>query len=204
MKLRTLLLSGVVGLISASAAVLAQSPGINNNFPITWTLVWEAATTKPTYSASQVGITAVSSQTDMCSMSGSATKTVRVRKAIFSNLPTAAVVEPIAIVKRSTLSTGAGTAIAAVPYDSQSAAATATLIEVWTAAPTLGTLVGVIADIAFPFQLTTGATSAAVFEFGRGGDSAVVLRGILESLAINLSAVTATGTVGCTFVWTEE
>lgn len=203
MKLRTLLIASFAALISASLAVFAQQPGVNNNFPIFWQMVWEASTTKPTYSATQANITAVASQTDQCTLTGSATKTVRVRKIIFTNLPTTAVTEPIAIVKRSTANTGAGTALPKASYDSQNATTTVALAETWTAAPTVGTLAGTIADIIAPFAVSTGANTPVVFTFGANGESALVLRGIAQSVSINLNATTFTGTVGCTFVWTE-
>lgn len=203
MKLRTLLIASFAALISATLAVFAQQPGVNNNFPIFWEMTWEWATTKPTYSASQVGITAVASQTDQCTLNGSATKTIRIRKIIFSDVPTTAVTEPVAIVKRSTANTGAGTALPTVTYDSQNAATTVALAETWTAAPTVGTLVGVVSDIIAPFAVGSGLDNAITFTFGTSGESALVLRGVAQAVSINLSGITLTGTVGCTFVWTE-
>lgn len=205
MKFKALLAATIASLLTAGAIALAQQPGIPSTFQVVWTMVWEASSTKPTYSASANGITPVASGTDICTLSGSATRTVRVRRIIFGATAATPSTEPIAIVKRSTANTGSGTAIAKVARDSQSAASTVALAEVWTANPTPGgTLTGVIADV--PMQLL-GATTrnpATTFAFGDAGGSALVLRGIAQSVSLNASGITLTGTLGCTFEWTEE
>jgi len=163
-----------------------------------------STTMKPTYSATVAGVTAVSSQTDMCTLGGSASKTIKVRRIFFSNNPTAAYSEPVSIVKRSTANTGAGTAIPTTTYDSINAATTAAIAEVWTAAPTVGTLAGLISDLVFNFPTgATGPSSPALMVYGQLGQP-IVLRGIAQQVAVNLSGITFTGTIGCTFEWTEE
>lgn len=204
MKLKALLAASVASLLTAGAIALAQTPGVNNNFPIMWNMVWEASTTKPTYSASANGITPVSSGQDICTLAGSSTKTIRVRRILFGgSAATTAVTEPVAILKRSTASTGAGTAMTKVAYDSQSSAASASLVEVWTANPTAGTLVGALADIGVQFLGQGTYSPAYEFRFGTLG-SAAVLRGTAQSLSVNVGGVTLTGTLSCTFEWTEE
>lgn len=42
-----------------------------------------------------------------------------------------------------------------------------------------------------------------IVDFGKLGQP-IVLRGVAQSVAINLSGITLTGTVSCTFEWTEE
>lgn len=204
MNLRTKLLCGVVAAAVAVLAAQAQVPGVNSTINSVFTLAYDNSTMKQTFSATQAGITAVASQTDMCSLTGSATKTVKVRRVIFSNVPLAtAVTEPISVLKRSTATTGAGTSLATVAYDTNNAATSVALAEVWTAAPTVGTPIGVLADIVAPFAIGSGANSPITFTFGQLGQP-LVLRGVAEQVAINLSGVTLTGTVGCTFEWTEE
>lgn len=203
MKLRTTLLAVVGATAIAALAAQAQVPGVNSTLNSVFTLAYDNSTMKPTYSATVSGIAAVAAQSDMCSLAGSASKTMKVRRIYFSNVPTTAYTEPVAIVKRSTASTGAGTAIPTVTYDSINSATTAALAEVWTAAPTVGTLVGVLADLALPFGISTSANVPYLFEFGRLAQP-IVLRGVAQQVAVNLSGITFTGTVGCTFEWTEE
>lgn len=204
MKLKALIAASLASLLTAGAIALAQQPGVNTNFATVWTLVWDASTTKPTYSASLNGITPVSSGTDICTISGSSTKTIRIRKVVFGgSAATTAVTEPVSIVKRSTADTAAsGSKPTIVAYDSQSAAATA-VVEVWTANPTLGTLTGVLTDIGMQFLGQGTYNPVTDFRFGRLG-SAAILRGTAESLSVNLSGITLTGTLSCTFEWTEE
>jgi len=205
MRFKSLIAATVASALTAVGIALAQTPGIPSTFTTVWTLAWEVSTLKPTYSASAAGITPVSSGNDICTLSGSATRTLRVRRVILvGSGATTAVTEPIAIVKRSTASTGAGTAITKVAYDSQAAASTATLAEVWTANPTAGTLVGVLADIPVAFSTAGGINPGLFYEFGTSGGSAAVLRGAAQSISINTSGITLTGTLGCTFEWTEE
>jgi hypothetical protein len=203
MKYRSILLAAAASLITAVLVAQAQVPGVNSTLNSVFTLAYDNSTMKPTYSATQTGITAVASQTDQCTLTGSATKTIKVRRIWFSNLPTAAAVEPIAIVKRSTATTGTGGTLYTAAYDSSNPATTVGLAENWTAAPTVGTYVSTLADITFPFAISSGANAPALFEFGRLGQP-IVLRGVLQQVAVNLNSTTFTGTVGCTFEWTEE
>lgn len=205
MNLRTKLLCGVVAALTAALAAQAQVPGVNSTLNSVFTLAYDNSTMKPTYSASQTNIAIVASQTDMCTLTGSATRRVKVRRIFFSHVPTTTISEPIAIVKRSTANTGAGTALPTVSYDSANAATTVGMAEVWTAAPTVGTLAGVIADVIVGFPVSAAATLnyPYVFEFGKLGQP-IVLRGVAQSVSINLSGVTFTNVVGCTFEWTED
>ncbi|TXH51065.1 MAG: hypothetical protein E6Q97_19180 [Desulfurellales bacterium] len=194
----------VASLLTAVAVVQAQVPGVNSTLNSVFTLAYDNSTMKPTYSATVAGIAAVSSQTDMCSLQGSATKTLKVRRVWFDNLSTGAVTtEPITILTRTTANSGAGSAMIKSRYDTNNAASTTALAEVWTAAPTTGTLGSIILDYPWTFGGTTALDRPMVVDFGRLG-SPVVLRGVAQSIAINLSGITLTGTVSCTFEWTED
>ncbi len=205
MNLRTLLISGLVGLISASAAVFAQTPGVNNNFAVVWTMVWEATTTKPSYSVFGQG-TPASAATDVCTLAGSATKTMRVRRIILNGIASAAQSDPVMILRRSTADTGGGFALYGGTYDTNNAAGTEALAEFWTTNPTLGTLASEIADPMLNWgNLTTGLGTQLSYEFNLGGASSLVLRGVAQSVSVNLNGLTyTTPTLNCTFVWTEE
>ena len=204
MRLRSLSAAVLASLLTASVVAWGQSgPGVNNNFAVVWNMVWEASTVKPTYSATMV-VTPAASQTYACQLSGSATKTIRARRVLLQGNAAAVQSEQIAIGKFSTAFTGGGTQTTPVAYDSQSAAATG-VIEMWTASPTAGTLVGYLLDPIFTWNnATTGVGTPLVVSFGQFG-SAVALRGAAQSLVVNMNSQPGSGnTLSCTFEWTEE
>lgn len=212
MKYRSLLAAVGASLVTALVVAQAQVPGVNSTLASVYTLAYDNSTMKPTYSATSVFVPGVGA-TDVCSISGSANKTVKLRRIIFGGVATAVQTDPVAVMKRSTAYTaGQGGAMAKVPYDSQlslspnsTQVSTVNLAEAWTANPTVGTLVGVLADIYVTYgNLTTGVGANYQFTFGTLG-SPVVLRGIAQNVAINLNGFTPVGgVISCTFEWTEE
>jgi len=205
MKFRTLLVAGIASLLTAVVVSQAQVPGVNSALNTVFTLAYDNSTMKPTYSASGRA-TLVASATDVCTLTGSTTKNIRVRRVLFSGLATAVIAEPVSIVKRSTVTTGANSAlITMVPYDSSNSAATA-VAETWSGNGTLGTLVGALADVYYVSgNFTTGVGGEPIeFKFGELGQP-VVLRGAAQEIAVNLSGITwASGVANCVFEWTEE
>lgn len=203
MKLRHLIAPTIVSLLTAGAIALAQSPGVPSTFPVTWQLMWEASTLKPTYSATK-NIGVAGSATNICQLRGSATRTVRLRRILLSGTAAAVQSELIGIQKYSTAFAGNGASTTAVPWDSQAAAASAA-VESWTANPTAGTLVGSLIDPFFTWNnATTGVGAPLVLTFGERG-SAAVLRGVAQSITVNMNANPGTSNfVSCTFEWTEE
>ena len=105
MKLRTLLIASAASLVTAVLAVQAQVPGVNSTLNSVFTLAYDNSTMKPTYSASGV-VTPVASATDICTLQGSATKNIRVRRVLVAGIGFAVNAEPVSIVKRSTADTG--------------------------------------------------------------------------------------------------
>ena len=205
MRIRSILLAAIAVIATTALVVQAQVPGVNSTLNSVFTLAYDNSTMKQTYSATVSGASPAASATDVCSLAGSATKTIKVRRVLFTSTPTTAVTEPISVLMRSTASTGAGSAIATMSYDSANAANTSALVEVWTSNPTAGTLTGVLADVAIGFGIATTANTpfANTFVFGQLGQP-IVLRGVAQQVAVNLSGITFTGTFGCTFEWTEE
>lgn len=194
-------------LLTATLAVQAQVPGVNSTLATVFTLAYDNATMKQTYSASR-SVDLATTPTTVCSLSGSATKQVRVRRILFSGVASAQMSEPVSIIKRSTATTtGVSALVTAVPYDSANAAGTG-VAEIYTTNPTTaGTLVGQLADVLIAFaNYTTGVVASAYeFKFGELGQS-VILRGVAQTLEVHLNNVTfGTGArVLCTFEWTEE
>lgn len=209
---KSLFAATIASLLTACAVAMAQVPGVNSTLQSVFILTYDLSTMKPTFSAASPQITPASSTQDICSISGSATKNIRVRRIIVNATGAAAsVTEPIAILKRSTAYTaGAGSAITQVPYDSTNSltgaaqtTGTAAMVEAWTSNPTAGTLVGAISEQLFFIGSTTTAGHQITFTFGERG-SAIILRGAAQNLAVNFAGNTISGTVSCTFEWTEE
>lgn len=161
--------------------------------------------TKTTYSSAAVNLVSAASATDIFTITGSATKTIRVAKLYVSGLATTGGNITVNFIKRSTANTGGTSSIlTAVPFDSTNAAATA-VVRSYTANPTLGTAVGTIrSERVF---ISGGATTASNNSFDVFGDfaQAVVLRGTSEVLAINLNGVTINSpSLNLWVEWVEE
>src|SRR5690242_6665608 len=101
---------------------------------------------KATYAAYIQGLAVASSATDVFTITGSASKLTRVSRIRISGIKTTAGADvDVQAVKRSTANTGGtSTNPVLVPYDSASPAAAST-VTAYTANPTLGITVGVIA-----------------------------------------------------------
>lgn len=162
---------------------------------------------KPTYSANKTALASVASATDIFTITGSATKVVRVLRVGISGVATAAATFVVQLIVRSTANTsGTSGAATAVPHDSGSAAATATVLS-YTGNPTLGSTVGAIRTAYLGLSGTSGLIGGGILEwdFSTANDQSVVLRGIAQVLALNLNGVTVTGGAFNLWVeWTEE
>ena len=165
-----------------------------------------AAAPSTTYSASIVGLATALTATDIFTITGSATKTVRVSRIVVNGVQTTAAQVNVLVIKRSTANTaGTSTAPTRVPYDSANAAVTATVLA-YTANPTLGTTVGTVsARRAFiPGAATASDAQGLEIISGDVGQQMMTLRGIAEVLAVNLNATTVTGSAfNITVEWTE-
>jgi hypothetical protein len=145
-------------------------------------------------------------------IAGSATKTVRVRRIrVSGDTLTTLAVNSIVVEKWSTAPTG-GTPVTLVqvPNDSNDAAATASLVQVYTAAPTEGTLVGTVACNRHMHKSSTVADGASFSDvewtFGSVPETrALVLRGTTQALSLAFGAVPASAvTLAVEVEWTEE
>ena len=160
-----------------------------------------------TYSAAIVGLASAITATDIFTITGSATKTVRVTRIVVNGVQTTAAQVNVLIIKRSTANTaGTSTAPTRVSYDSTNAAATATVLA-YTANPTLGTAVGTgSARRAFiPGAATASDAQGLEIVSGDVGQQQMTLRGLAEVLAINLNSTTVAGSAfNITVEWTES
>ncbi len=161
---------------------------------------------KVTYSASVLSLATATTATDIFTITGSASKTIRVTKVEVSAFSGGNSNNSVVLLKRSTANTGGtSAAVAAVPHDSASAAASATVLS-YTANPTTGTLVGnvVTRRMSTPATNASAQSQEVLFDAHRPAQ-AIVLRGIAEVLAVNLAGVTIAGDgFNVSIEWTEE
>lgn len=169
---------------------------------------------KATYrAATTANVVAAAGAAMFAVIGGSATKTIIVQRITLSGPTlTAVAYNSYVIEKWSTApSGGTATALTAVPHDSNSAASTAAIVQVYTVAPTEGTLVGTVGCKRVLMQATTAAAAGIpdVVEFdfrGMAGETTgVVLRGTAQNLSVAFGAAPASAvTLGVEIEWTEE
>lgn len=157
---------------------------------------------KATYRActSSAGLAGVAG--DLVVITGSASKTVRVRSIRVSAYAASAASTVYQVIKRNAPDTGGtSTALTPWPTDGNDTAVTAT-VAAYTAGPTVGSPFATVA-IALGSVPTLAANTVApvLFEFGKEGGQSVVLRGTSQQLAL---AVTASATYFVEVCWTEE
>ena len=165
-----------------------------------------------TYTLAGIGYAAYATPTDMLCIYGSNTKTVTIHAMSMTIRSTAAALQTIYYIKRSAVDTG-GTATNPTPVanDSTAPAATAT-VSLYTAAPTLGTVVGNVRIIETASGLATTTPGAILMT--TSGFSApnstnfqtpIILRGTGEGLCTNdaAAALTSGFVSGYAIEWTE-
>ncbi|MGP0093066.1 MAG: hypothetical protein ACLPKB_24455 [Xanthobacteraceae bacterium] len=162
----------------------------------------------PTYSAATVAYAPYASATDIFSISGSASKVVRLKRIAVSGRSTAASNIDVALVKRTTADSGGSpTALTAVLHDTTVNPAASAVISTYAAAPTT---TGGVTLRAQQSNLSAagsgGAATPVEWHFGDVNDQAVVLRGTAEQIAVNLGggSVPAGATLNLFVEWSEE
>jgi len=164
---------------------------------------------KNTYSQTSTLISLPASATDIFTISGSATKIIRLLKVEITGIQTTAGSVPIILVRRGTPNTGGTIAFTlhGFPHDTNNPLATAT-VNIYSANPaSLGVALSFIRNsyIYLPAAASTSAPTALSWNLTDVPGQAVVLRGVNELLAINMNAATVTGgQIIAMFEWTEE
>ena len=161
------------------------------------------------YSAcSAVKFAAAAGTTVFAQIFGSATKTLRIHRIIVGcSIATAAINADLIVNKRTAAgSGGTATTLTQVPKDSNSAAGTATVVKVFTAAPTAGTGGGVIATQSMYMGVTPAIGQIVTFDWSAvGQNEAPVLRGTGEGLELSFGTTQGNAsTMTVMFEWTEE
>lgn len=181
--------SGTVALDSATLAALENI----NALALVATVGPGAA-----YTVIAASFAPASAAQDTLVISGSATKTVKIRRIEISATATTATVATVSLLRRSTQSVGGtATALSLIPADPAMPAPSATA-KLYTVNPTTsGTFVGVhrIAKLGVP--LPTGLPSSLVWDFEDSKSGPLVLRGVAQNLAINLNGGTFAGGSFC-------
>lgn len=149
---------------------------------------------KTTYRYAGLSFAPVATPTDIIEIIGSAAKTVRVKRVKLEGAATAAGNMPASLVRRSavpTIGSAVRTAVTAAKHDSGDAAATAVVSTIGTANfGTVGTTAGIVAAGLLQMSaLATGlGVSPLVWDFSTRNDKPLILRGVAESLCVNLAA----------------
>jgi hypothetical protein len=145
--------------------------------------------------------------TDIITISGTNSKTVRVLQIRFSAIQSTAASQEIDIIKRSTLdSGGTSTTSTGVAWNSNFPGSLATVTSYTVNPTTLGSSLGFLASAKmFVPAGGTVETEEYVFDFSQMGG--VVLNDANELLAVNWgngAALTSGLNINCTIIWTEE
>ena len=183
---------------AASTAAVAADPSlvvsISPNLPIT-------------YSASVTNLKIAAAATDVFTISGSATKTIRITRVTINGSTSTANTTTILLIKRSSTATGGtSTATIAVPMDSTNSTATAIMAQ-YTANPTtVGTSVGTLYSGQLYFSTVTSGTRTDNMEWAAVRPSqSIILRGTTQFLAVNFNSTTiALPAVNINVEWIEE
>lgn len=155
-----------------------------------------------TYTASILGLVPAASATDIFEIIGSATKTIKVRRIRVTGNRTTSASHDTVLLRRSTLNSGGTfTNPVSVRHDTNNSLATA-VVKAYTANPTLGTLIGNLsADKQFLNNSATGSSDVRDYVLTESGAQPIFLRGVNESVSINLNGATIAG--GLFDIWAE-
>lgn len=195
-----------VGAVVANRSVIYDSSGVAVDYSSA-VPVYPGTSPNPAYSASVTGLALAAAATDIFTLTGSASKTVRITRIQVSGIATAASAVDLVLVKRSTADTG-GTATnpTVVPNDSADAAGTA-VVAAYTANPTTGALVGPVRSRKVTLTTAAGGLTSVttIFDSGQQSGKPITLRGVAQQLALNFNGATVAGaTLNIDIEWYEE
>ena len=163
---------------------------------------------KQTYRVGIVGFTPIASTTSPAvSVTGSATKTVRILRIRFTLAATTGATVNVQLNRFSALSGGTANSQSAniAKMDTNNAAQTA-VVNQWSAAATTATSAGILA--AERFEILTASTSLTPgyveWDFGDKNGQSCVLRGTADFVGFIFSGVGTTPVAGCWIEWSEE
>lgn len=199
------------GLAAATATAISASPITINSGTMTLNGGTVSLVDGPraTYSAAVSGMTPlITGATDVMTITGSASKIIRISRIIVTGSQTTAGSILFSLLKRSTLNTGGSpTTLTTVPHDSRSFSATS-IVTTYAGSPSLGTLVGSIRSVRkFLLALATVLdVQPLIFDFGTlPGLQEMTLTNSAECLSLNLSGlIILGGALNIAVEWTES
>lgn len=197
-----------VGFKALQGGKLFTDASSNDSAPVR---VEEAGGSKATYTFSISGVAALTAQTDMFVLRGSATKLVKVVHIEVSGAATAAT-EVIWTLKKHTIANTGGTGTAAVitQHDSNDGAATASILAYNTTLPTIDVSATVFRNIRLDLDVLPAASAVTpdryIQDYGVNAAEPPTLRGVAQEFALNLGGGTIPPgeVVDFTITWTEE
>lgn len=161
-----------------------------------------------TYGAAIAGFTYAANGTDIFTITGSDTKTIKIKHLSVDGTQTNTGARAVSLIKRSSQNTGGtSTVLTNVPYDSINPTSTA-VVRYYTVNPTtLGTSLGALhVEKLIVGSANSADSDALVFSTVDASTSQdITLRSSSEVLAINMNGVTSAGnSMNIDIMWTEE
>jgi hypothetical protein len=163
---------------------------------------------KQTYSLAVIDFAPISSATSPSfSITGSATKTIRIVRIGFSATAATGGISTLNLRRFSALSggTSASQSASVAKHDTNNAAQTA-VVNTWSVAATTATSTGVIRSLRFelPTPAVTVQPVLTEWMFGDRNDQALVLRGTSDFVGLCFNGIGTTPTAEIYIEWTEE
>lgn len=181
-------------------------PNVGATLDTTTPLPSAPASTFGVFIAASAPFTPGATPQDVFTITGSATRAVRVIRMGLSSLQTTAGMNSWQVVKRSTANTsGTSASVTRVPLDKAYPAATATVLQ-YTVNPTAGISIGAIwsGRVAAPAPATAVGNTEKIIEVPTG--TLAILTGTADVLAWNFSGVALPSGLSITpwVMWTEQ
>jgi hypothetical protein len=160
---------------------------------------------KATYSAGFT-FTAAGTPTDVVTLTGSATKTIKITRIELVATQTTAAMREILFIRRSTANTGGTTTtITPAKMDTNNPSATAVLVSYSVNPTAVGTIAGTIKQLKSWIPATNTQANYLTYDFGTRPEQAITLRGTTDIFVINLNSATSNGnSFDVSITWTEE
>lgn len=195
-RIAMLAAASIAAIVAAAAPAAAQVPSFN-----------PPPLQRPTFAAAAPGLALpLTGALDAFCITGSATKTVRIKRVEISGFDTTAQTAGVNLVLRSTANSGGTSTVPAdVALDQTNAVGTA-VVRAYTVAPTPGTSLGAIRASSIGFNVAGALGGPVTWEFNPNLlQQEVVLRGVAQSACINFPAAftTAGPNVNINVTWTE-
>jgi hypothetical protein len=158
-----------------------------------------------TYGVQDASVNLPATPTDVVTLTGSATKTIRIKKVVVSGLAntTAGTMDVSLYLRLVADASGTSTTVVAAKYDSADASPTAVVKE-YSVLPDITAGSTALKTKKLNFGLK-GAAGEAIFDFTSNNTKPLYIRGVAQQLAINFNgqAVPSGGNISYEIIWEE-